>query len=487
MFARSIYRFRRCATVLAPAGLALTIAGALLLSGCNGGESAAVTIVETNASDAAEGGAGVGAEASLGVHPGAPTERTGQDPIKLGMLVPLTGTEAAFGEAMRNGAQLAVDELNGAGGVNGREVELVVEDEACDAITAFEAAPRMVAAGIEASVGGFCAGAILPTLPIFGEARIPFVVPAGASRALVGQGAFLMSGTPVHEAAAWLNAARHYRPAGTLSAPSSSATATVGRTTPVAVAVLADRTVSAKELATLFLQQIEQAELAQLSGIPTVVYSGSVALEMASLEDEVESVLDTQPDFVVWAGHPEVGVPLVGALRAADFRGPILVPGSADRVGPLPSTEAPGATLSQASAHHVAGTSLEAYAAAGVSELVFASTPLTPELLSDEDEWISAYTRAFGIAPGRYSLEAYDAVRVVAEAMRVAGSTRGDLVTTALQSLERYPVFSGRADFNDEGLLRGTGNVRMVASTGDGISVTLTTDLRRWSDSRANS
>ena len=52
-------------------------------------------------------------------------------PIKLGMVAPTSGSSAPTGAYMKNGAQLAVDEINKAGGVDGRQLELLVEDGAC--------------------------------------------------------------------------------------------------------------------------------------------------------------------------------------------------------------------------------------------------------------------------------------------------------------------------------------------------------------------
>mgnify|MGYP001477089194 CR=1 FL=1 len=47
------------------------------------------------------------------------------DNIKLGIFAPLTGPSAQAGQAMRNGAAIAVEELNAAGGINGAQVELL--------------------------------------------------------------------------------------------------------------------------------------------------------------------------------------------------------------------------------------------------------------------------------------------------------------------------------------------------------------------------
>ena len=49
------------------------------------------------------------------------------EPVKIGVLAPLTGTQAVMGEDLTTGAQMAVDETNAAGGVLGRPLQLVVE------------------------------------------------------------------------------------------------------------------------------------------------------------------------------------------------------------------------------------------------------------------------------------------------------------------------------------------------------------------------
>src|SRR5699024_10890585 len=93
-------------------------------------------------------------------------------------------------------------EINDAGGIDGRDLELVTEDDACDATTAASAANKLVTEGVLASVGGYCSGATQPTLPIFGEANIPMVIPAANSNALVGKGAFMINGTGEQQAEA---------------------------------------------------------------------------------------------------------------------------------------------------------------------------------------------------------------------------------------------------------------------------------------------
>ena len=125
--------------------------------------------------------------------------------IKLGMLTPLSGSSAAIGPYMKNGAQMAVDEINAAGGVDGRKLSLTVEDEACDPKTAAAGAAKLVTAKINISVGGYCSGATLPTLTIFEKANIPMLIPAANSADLLKgslKNVFLINGTGIQQAQA---------------------------------------------------------------------------------------------------------------------------------------------------------------------------------------------------------------------------------------------------------------------------------------------
>ncbi len=72
----------------------------------------------------------------------APTEPVNTDPIKIGVNLELTGAGAQFGTQNRDGLQLALDEINGAGGINGRPLELIIADNASDGSTASTVAER---------------------------------------------------------------------------------------------------------------------------------------------------------------------------------------------------------------------------------------------------------------------------------------------------------------------------------------------------------
>lgn len=66
------------------------------------------------------------------------------DTVKLGFVLPLTGNAPNIGAAMKNGAQLAIDEINAAGGINGKQIEAIFEDDENKPATAPNAITKLI-------------------------------------------------------------------------------------------------------------------------------------------------------------------------------------------------------------------------------------------------------------------------------------------------------------------------------------------------------
>ena len=91
------------------------------------------------------------------------------------------------------------------------------------------------------------------------------------------------------------------------------------------------------------------------------------------------------------------------------------------------------------------------------AEGVFATMTQTPETIQGADKWIADYKSKFGAAPGPYSTQAYDAVRVAAEAVKQAGSTDGSAVIKALEGIDGFQLFSGPLKFTPDHTLSSGG------------------------------
>ncbi|MGB3292955.1 MAG: ABC transporter substrate-binding protein [Phormidesmis sp.] len=104
------------------------------------------------------------------------------EPIKLGLLQPLTGPVAANGIAIRDAAVIAVEEINSAGGVDGHPIELIIEDTANDPAQCTSAATKVVTRDqVEAIIGARGSSCTLAVIPVIQQYEVPLLVETSSS------------------------------------------------------------------------------------------------------------------------------------------------------------------------------------------------------------------------------------------------------------------------------------------------------------------
>src|SRR3989344_2181134 len=90
------------------------------------------------------------------------TSGTGAEMLKFGASLPLTGDLSNFGLAMQNSINLAVEEINSNGGINGKMLEIVYEDDVCDGAKSVTTVTKLVHVDkVSAVIGPFCSSALL--------------------------------------------------------------------------------------------------------------------------------------------------------------------------------------------------------------------------------------------------------------------------------------------------------------------------------------
>ena len=109
------------------------------------------------------------------------------DDIMVATAGPMTGQYASFGEQMKNGAELAVEEINAAGGVNGKMLKLSVGDDACDPKQAVAVANKFVGEGVVFVAGHFCSGSSIPASAVYAEEGIVQISPASTNPKLTDE------------------------------------------------------------------------------------------------------------------------------------------------------------------------------------------------------------------------------------------------------------------------------------------------------------
>ena len=118
--------------------------------------------------------AGAGALGAMMLVPAAWRAAFGQaKPYKIGSLQPLSGNAASGGKTALVGVQMAVDRINKSGGVNGRPLELIVEDDESKPDVARRKSEKLtVEDNVDAHVGGFLSNICLACTPVWEEAKI---------------------------------------------------------------------------------------------------------------------------------------------------------------------------------------------------------------------------------------------------------------------------------------------------------------------------
>ena len=98
--------------------------------------------------------------------------------IKVGLSGALTGGDAILGTTQRQGVELAVDQINAAGGINGRKIKLVVEDEANDPSRMAQIAQKFITQDkVDAIIGGTNDGTAQVLSQVAEQSKVPLVVP----------------------------------------------------------------------------------------------------------------------------------------------------------------------------------------------------------------------------------------------------------------------------------------------------------------------
>jgi len=331
-----------------------------------------------------------------------------QDTIKIGGGFDLSGAESSLDLPASNGATLAVKEINAAGGVLGQQIEFIVHDSKYQMDTTAVIAKQFVEEDKVAAVVGFTdSDSVLAAGPIIQEAGLPFITAGATSPKLpdqVGDMMFLACfGDNVQAAAGAEYAFKNF-----------------GKT----AYLLSDMGV---EYTTL-LGQYFKSRFEELGG--TIVLEDTYEDSATDFSAQITKLkaLTTQPDFYYIAAMPYNVGPVVKQLREAGLTGPVVGGDGYDTPDLV----------------KVAGDT---------AENVYFST----HALMDKDngtdgikKFITAYNTEFGHDPeNAFAALGYDAVYLLVDAIKRAGSTDPKAIQAALLETKDLPGITGTISFTN--------------------------------------
>lgn len=332
------------------------------------------------------------------------------DTIKLGVAGPHSGDLAPYGIPAMRAAQLVVKKVNANGGILGKQVELLIQDDQCKPEIATNTATKLVTDGADVVLGHICSGATRAALGIYNEAKIPVMSPSATSPPLTQSGEY----------------PNFFR---TIASDDMQAKLAVdfiinklGKTK---IAVLHDKGDYGKGFAEFGKQFIEQSGKAEI-----VLFEGITpgAMDYSSI---IQKVRREKAEVLLWGGyHPEASK-LVAQMKRKRMKTLFV---SDDGV-------------KDDSFLKVAGDSAEGAYMTGPLDL--SSNPLNQQAI---DEFKSEY----GADPGAFFQEGYSAALALLNAVEKAGSTDYDKVVAALRS-QYVDTPVGKIKFDARGDAEGVG------------------------------
>lgn len=124
---------------------------------------------------------------------GAGSCQTGPgDKVRIGLLMSMTGDTANFGISSSNAIRMAAEETNSTGGINGKQIELLLQDDRSDATEAANIATRFVSQdGVHAIIGEVGSSRTLAAAPIAQNAKIPMLTPSSTNPDVTRKGNYI--------------------------------------------------------------------------------------------------------------------------------------------------------------------------------------------------------------------------------------------------------------------------------------------------------
>jgi len=328
---------------------------------------------------------------------------SGGGEIIIGVLAPLSGDSASAGQDIVHGAELSAKKINDAGGVDGKKIKIVSQDDACMAQTAAQAAQKLISQNVVAVAGGYCSGAAFPALEAFHRLGIPFVMDATTNPQLTEKGYPEAFRTIFRDDLQGPFAAKFIT--GYLKAKK--------------VAVVNDSTTYSKGLADNTVTALKAAGA-------DVVYDNALTPGQSDYSSVLTKISQANPDVFYYTGYfAEFGLLLKQAKQQGlKFQ---MMGGDATNDPTLMKT------------------------AGAAAEGALVDTAPLAQFLSSAQGYVQAYKTAYGSTPGPYSAYEYDAVGVIAAAIKKAGSTDSKKITAALQNLGDYAGVTGTFHFDAKG------------------------------------
>lgn len=328
------------------------------------------------------------------------------DTIKIGSMFELTGAAAAYGTSMNNAVHMAVDEINEAGGIDGKQVEVVEYDTKTDETEATSITTRLgTRDNVAAIIGPATTGSMQAAIPSANAAEVPIMSPTATDDDVL-----TAADGSVHPYA--------WRTSFTNSFQGSS------------LAQFANSHLNATSAVILSDNSSDYA--IGLTNTFSDVFDGDIIASENFSEGETDfsavltNIKDLDFDVLYVPGYYEEAGPIIKQAREMGITQPILGP---DGMGNEILRELAGAN--------------------NMNDIYYTSHFVVSSDDPNVQEFVKNYKEEFGIDADMFTGLAYDSVYVVKEAIENAGSSDPKAVNEALTNITDFPGITGTFSFDE--------------------------------------
>lgn len=326
----------------------------------------------------------------------------GGDKVRVGVFMSLTGTTANFGISSVNGIKLAAKEVNDAGGINGKQIELLVQDDRSDAQEAATIVTKFVTQDqVHAILGEVASSRSIAAAPIAQNAKIPMLTPSSTNPEVTKKGDFIFRSCfidPVQGAA---------------------------------IAQFAARTLGAKNAAIMVDRKNDYS-----TGLEEVI--NNTFTKMGGKIVATQSYQEGDQDFnaqltSLKGANPEV----------------IFVPGYYNDVGLIAKqARDKGITVPLVGGDGWDSTQLYAIGGSALNGSYFTNHYSPYDTDPKVQKFVNDYKATYGSIPDALAATAYDAAHIMFDAIKRSKSLEGADIRDALAATKDYPGVTGTVTFN---------------------------------------
>ena len=325
--------------------------------------------------------------------------------LKIALAGPVTGPVAQYGEMQFIGAKMAIEQINKAGGVLGKQLEGVVYDDACDPKQAVAVANKIVNDGIKYVVGHLCSSSTQPASDVYEDEGILMITAASTSPEITSRGYKMVFRTIGLDSLQGPTAGKYI----------------VENVKPKAMAIIHDKQQYGEGIATAVKQTVENA------GIKVALFEGINAGDK-DFSALIQKMKQANVDFVYYGGyHPELG---------------LLLRQSAEK----------GLKVGYMGPEGVGNKEISAIAGEA-SEGLLVTLPKSFDQDPKNQALVAAFKEKNQDPTGPFVFPSYAAVQVMTEAMKKAGTTDTAKVATAIRA-NSFETPTGTLSFDEKGDLK---------------------------------